>query len=395
MIIALFSECYTPIINGVVVSIRTLRSGLRAEGHRVYLFAPGKPRSDDDEDVFRLPVLPFPRHPYRFARPFPRLPFDFSDLNVDLIHCQHPFTVGRLGAELARHFDLPMVYTAHSLYDQMVRAAKSPLVRKMGQPYARGYIRRFSKRADHVIAPSNYVLHALQNSGVSCPVSVIPTGVSPPCVTDDGRGRIRKLLMMEPDDPLLLYVGRLGPEKRVDLLIESVEILNQANLPSPLNRFKLAIVGDGQYREKWQHLAERLGIRDRIYFAGMCPHEEIGDWYASGDLFLMPAPAETQGLVLVEAMGVGLPSIAVMEGGAGEAEIPDKTGILTAFDPAPFAKSIINLLKNRPLRENMALAAKLRAEDYRPERMVQGVLKVYEEVMDSHPFYSMDRSLRG
>src|SRR5579871_4018006 len=97
MRIAIFSECYRPVTNGVVTSVVTLRDTLRARGHTVYIFAPGVADPDDDADVFRLPELPFPRHSYHFARPFPRLNIDFSHLEVDIIHCQHPFTVGRLG----------------------------------------------------------------------------------------------------------------------------------------------------------------------------------------------------------------------------------------------------------------------------------------------------------
>src|SRR4051812_11751489 len=98
MRIAIFSECYTPVANGVVTSIQTLRETLRDWGHTVYVFAPGAPQSDDDADIFRLPELPFPHHPYHFARPFPRLKMDFPSLDIQVVHCQHPFTVGRLGA---------------------------------------------------------------------------------------------------------------------------------------------------------------------------------------------------------------------------------------------------------------------------------------------------------
>src|ERR1041385_169162 len=153
MRIALFSECYLPVTNGVVTSVVTLRETLRAWGHTVYVIAPGTPQPDDDVDVFRLPELPFPRHPYHFARPFPRLNVDFQRLEAQIIHCQHPFTVGSLGARIAQKYRLPMVYTAPSLYDTMMKSAKSPLVRTMGQQSMLGMIRRFCAKADTVIVP--------------------------------------------------------------------------------------------------------------------------------------------------------------------------------------------------------------------------------------------------
>ncbi len=111
MRIALFSECFTPVANGVVTSVATLRSTLIAQGHRVYLFAPGSPQPEDDADIYRLPELPFPRHPYHLARPFPRPHVDLSSLEADIVHC-HPFTVGRLGSEMARKNNLPRIATA-------------------------------------------------------------------------------------------------------------------------------------------------------------------------------------------------------------------------------------------------------------------------------------------
>ena len=177
MRIALFSECYTPVTNGVVTSIVTLRETLRALGHTVYVFAPGAPQPDDDLDVFRLPELPFPRHPYHFARPFPRLHVDFAALNVDIIHCQHPFTVGRLGADTATRFGLPLVYTAHSLYDNMATYSKSPLMRTMGQKAARGVVKRFCEKASYVITPSQSTLDFLRGEGVRGRFAVVPSGV--------------------------------------------------------------------------------------------------------------------------------------------------------------------------------------------------------------------------
>ena len=133
MRIALFSECYLPTANGVVTFLVTLRDGLRALGHTVFIFAPGSPEAEADPDVFRLPEFPFPEHPFRFARPFPHSPVNFAELDIDIVHCQHPFTIGRFGADLARKHHLPLVYTAHSLYDKMAGFARSRVAQSIGQ----------------------------------------------------------------------------------------------------------------------------------------------------------------------------------------------------------------------------------------------------------------------
>jgi 1,2-diacylglycerol 3-alpha-glucosyltransferase len=373
MRIALFSECYSPVTNGVVTSVVTLRETLQALGHTVYVFAPGTPQPDDDADVFRLPELPFPRHPYHFARPFPRLNFDF--------HCQHPFTVGRLGADIAKKYHLPMVYTAHSLYDTMATCSKSPIVRTMGPKAARGLIRRFCDRADYVIAPTRHTRDALKADGVRARYAVVPSGVIPPVVSEGARERLRGQYGIADETPLLLYVGRLGPEKRLDLLLRAIANLQTFGLPEPLNDFRLAIVGEGQCGEELEYLAGELRITDRVIFAGGHPHATIGDWYAAGDIFTMPSPAETQGLVLVEAMNVGLPCLAVDRGGTREVVEQGETGLRVPMDSGAFARALDFLLRNPQVCENLGQNGKIRALEYSPETMTRHILDIYERVL--------------
>lgn len=381
MRIAFFSECYQPVLNGVVTSITTLREALQACGHTVYVIAPGERQPDDDADVFRLPELPFPRHPYHFARPFPRLHMDFARLGVQIVHCHHPFTVGRLGADTARKYNLPMVYTAHTLYDQMAASSHFPLMRSMGPSAARGVIRRFCARADYVIAPTNHTRDALRLDGVHARFAVVPSGIVPPVMEPQARERVRAELGIGPRVPLILYVGRLGPEKRIDLLLDAVALLQQRGLPEETAAFHLALVGDGQCRsELMAQVAERK-LTGRVTFVGALPHAHVADWYAAGDLFALPSPAETQGLVLVEAMACGLPCVAVNFGGLRELIVQNETGLLVPFSQEAFANALGALLTDVGLRSRLGATGRQRAHAFSPEAMTQGVLNVYQRVL--------------
>ena len=380
MRIAVFTECYVPVTNGVVTSVVTLRDTLQAWGHRVFVFAPGTPQPGE-EDVFRLPALAFPRYPFQPARPFPRMPVDFASLNVDVIHCQHPFTVGRLGAETARKQGLPMVYTAHSLYDLMASNSKLRVVRAVGQPYARGVVRRFCARAQAVIVPTQHTRQSLIADGVNARFITVPTGVPPILPSPNGRARIRACLNMDAETPLLLYLGRVAPEKRLDLLLAVCVVLKSRNLPPPLNDFRLAIVGDGQIRADVEAQAEEMGLGERVVFTGRLPHEEIADWYAASDVFTLASPYETQGLALVEAMQAGLPCVAVNRGGPTEVVQNGRTGRLVPFEVEAFADAVEELLRNTPLRQTWGQAGQIAGKAYTPEAMARGVLEVYEEVL--------------
>jgi glycosyltransferase involved in cell wall biosynthesis len=382
MRVALFSECYTPVANGVVTSIQTLRETLRAQGHTVAIFAPGTPQLDDDPDVFRLPELPFPNHPYHFARPFPRLKVDFSALDIQLIHCQHPFTVGHLGADVARKYDLPMVYTAHSLYDMMAANMKSPLVRKVGQKAMRGVVRRFCARADCVITPSRHTRDALRRNGVRARFAVVPSGVLGPYIRMGAREKIRTQLGLAPTTSLVLCVGRLGPEKRVDLLLHATAILaHNRKLSAPTDDFRLALVGDGQCQAGLEALTAELGLQERVFFLGAQPHATIGDWYAAADIFALSSPAETQGLVLVEAMAAGLPCVTVDYGGPREVVVQGETGLRVPFDPHAFARALALLLCDSEARYRLGDNGRQRARAFSPEAMASGVLNVYASVL--------------
>lgn len=382
MRIAIFSECYTPVPNGVVTSIVNLRETLRSWGHTVYVFAPGSRQPEDDEHIFRLPELPFPRHPYHFARPFPRVKTNFPALKVDVIHCQHPFVVGNLGAELSEKHNIPMVYTAHSRYDMMVATAKSQMVRTMVPKAMQGIVRRFCGRADYVITPSKNTRDALREEGIRARYVVIPSGVRPPAPRPNARVDIRSQLGIPPEKPVLLYLGRLGPEKRVDLILESVAMMKHIGLPEPLRDFHVILAGDGQCRHDLEVQTAELGIQNRVTFTGMIPPAEVGNWYSASDIFVFPSALETQGMVLLEAMTMGLPCITVNEGGASEMVVEGETGFCIPQTCHAFAKSMNRLLIDPALRQKFGEAGRVRAERFTPEAMAERVLDVYNRAAD-------------
>jgi 1,2-diacylglycerol 3-alpha-glucosyltransferase len=283
-----------------------------------------------------------------------------------------------MGADLARKHGLPMVYTAHSLYDIMIACAKSPLVRKMGPQAVRGYIRRFCARAEYVIAPTRSTRDALRADGVRARFAVVPSGVQPPVIRPEAREETRARLGLAPETPLLLYVGRLGPEKRLDLLIEAADILRSAGLEGAAADFRVAIVGDGQCREELELLTAERGLQARVEFVGVQPHATIGDWYAAGDIFTLPSPAETQGMVLVEAMASGLPCVAVDRGGPRELVLQGETGIRVPPDANALARTLDFLLRNPEVCHRFGEKGRERAADFGPEAMAHSVLALYE-----------------
>ena len=381
MNVALFSECYLPITNGVVTSMCTLRQALEAQGHQVVIFAPGDALPDDGPAVYRLPALPFPRHPYHWARPFPRIPVNIGDLRLDVVHCQHPFTVGRLGAVFAARHALPMVYTAHTLYDTMAGQLRVPLARNLTEHAVRSLVRSFCQRAEIVVAPSQMTARQLRHNGVRSRMELVPSSVIPPTSTPGGRARMRSSLGIAEQDCVILTLGRLGVEKRVDIVLEAAALLlRRRDLRCTVH---LLVVGGGPCADDLRIQAEELGLGRHVHFAGTQPHELIGDWYAAADVFALASPIETQGLVVLEAMCCGLPVVLVDEGGAPEFVRDGVDGLRVALDARALAAGLARLLADADLRRRLAVEAKRRSDDFTPAVMAGRMLEVYRASIES------------
>ncbi len=381
MKVAIFSECYLPTTNGVVTSIVTLRRTLEQMGHTVYIFAPGNPEREDDPFVYRLPQLPFPSHPYRWARPYPRLSFDFDALGVDIIHCQHPFSVGTLGLELAEKYEIPVVYTCHALYDDLAHYSRSTTLRKVGPAILRTKMRKFCSRIEYVIAPSEYTRDQLYADRINSRIVVVPSGVKPLKATSGARERIRRVLGLKQGDRMILAAGRLSPEKRIDVLLRAYAVLKAILNPVEAASVKLVLVGDGPVKRDLMQMASDLGILDSVVFAGKKPNSQIGDWYAAADIFACSSPVETQGLVFVEAMNMGLPCISTNQGGPREIVVRNKTGLQVPLDAGAFAQALRTLVTDPALCSEMGHNGRIEAQKYTPEAMTKGVLKVYNAAM--------------
>ncbi len=118
-----------------------------------------------------------------------------------------------------------------------------------------------------------------------------------------------------------------------------------------------------------------------MLFLGAQPHATIGDWYAAADIFALSSPAETQGLVLVEAMAAGLPCVATDYGGPREVVQQGETGLRVSFDPHAFARALELLLCDPEMGRCLGENGRRRARAYSPEAMASGVLSVYESVL--------------
>jgi len=351
--IGLFTNNYLPFRGGVTTSVESLRRGLEALGHAVWVVAPASPRATPDRGVLRCPAVPAATYP-EFAMPIPlsrTLRRRIRALELDVFHAHHPFLLGPMARAMARQARRPFVFTYHTHYEKYAHYV--PLTRRLVEALAIRVSTGFAASADSVIAPSQAVRDTLRARGVTTPITIVPTGVDVERFRPGDRIAARAALGVPGDDPLLLYVGRLDREKSVDRIVAAF-----ARLHGTLPQARLALVGSGTESARLQTMAATGPGGDRIVFWSARAHSELPVYYQAADVFVFASQTETQGLVLAEAAACGLPVVCVAGAGCDEVVRDGETGVLTKNDPGAMADAAIALLLDRGRRATMGIRAR-------------------------------------
>ncbi len=306
MRVGFFTECYRPIVNGVVASVDALAQGLRARGHDVYCFTPSVPGYiEGDAAILRMPSLPLPlKTAYRLTLPLvSRRNLNAVVKRLSIIHAHSPFITGWMGVRYARRYGIPLVYTYHTQLEQY--AHYLPFDTGTTVRAATRLTRGYANQADAVVVPTQAMRERLQEVGVTSRIDVVASGIDLEFFGSGTRcAEVRASAGAGSADRLLLFVSRLAREKNVDLLLRALALCPDGSL-------RLAFAGDGPARGDLQRLAIELGLADRVKFLGPVDRTALPDLYASADAFVFPSASETQGLVLAEALAAGVPVIAV------------------------------------------------------------------------------------
>ena len=295
MRIAVFTECYHPIVNGVVVSVVTFSRELVKLGHQVDIYAPAFPGHRDTEpNVFRMPSISAPTHPrYPVALPWSSLALRhvIRSRRPDIIHAQHPMITGREARRWARHLGCPFVFTYHTLIREY--AHYIPLPRPLVRAMAVRLSRTFSNSADCVVVPTRATGEILRSYGVRTRIEAIPTGVDFDLMRATARRPTRARLGIPESVPVIAFSGRIAREKSVEVLIQAFALLSR-RFPEA----RLLLIGGGPWQEHCRDLAASLGIAERTVFTGYVPHEQVFDFLAESSVFAFASLTDPQGVVV-------------------------------------------------------------------------------------------------
>lgn len=391
MRIAIFTNNYLPNPYGVSGSIESFRREFERMGHTVYIFAPHWPGYVDNNPnacplenfnfgrVFRYPSLDI-KIKFRFPLPIPysqKMDKIIKNLDLDIVHCQHPNLLGSAGRKWAKKKNIPLVFTWHTLYDKYTNYI--PFIpKKMAAWWViRGAV-RFANKADQVIVPTKSVEKIIKNWGVTNKnIEAVSTGVEEKDFEGVDGEFVRKKYQIKENEIVLLSVSRLTEEKNVRFLFEVVADILKKN-----KKAKFLHIGGGYLQDGLVKFAKEKGLENRIIFAGEVKREEVKNYYAAADIFVYASKSETQGMIISEAMYAGLPVVAVRATGICDLVKDKKTGYLVSEDKKEFSEAVSGLIDDMEKRvvfsEN---AKKVAKENYTSKVCAEKMIGVYERAM--------------
>jgi glycosyltransferase involved in cell wall biosynthesis len=374
--VALFTNNYLPFCGGVTVSVETLRQGLEARGHEVWVFAPHFPGAEESSPrVVRYPSLPAATYPeFAVAVPWaPGIGRLVRRLDFDVFHAHHPFLLGPVARRLARRTRRPVVFTYHTRYEKYAHYV--PITPRLVRGAAVALSRRFAAGCDAVVAPSALIRDELRGRGVRTRIAVIPTGIDLGRFRPGARREARAALGLDAESAVVLYVGRLDREKSVDRVLAAF-----AHIAATVPAARLVLAGQGTEGGRLRAEVGASRLARRVHFLGVLPHDALPPVYQAADVFLFASETETQGLVLAEAAACGVPSVAVSAPGCDEVVRDGATGLLTKPEPLALAEGAIGLLLDEERRRHMGERARAVAvHEFDVRHQIDRTLALYAE----------------
>lgn len=367
--IALFSGNYNYVRDGANQALNRLADYLLRQGAAVRVYSPTvpEPAFAPTGDLVSVPSLPFPggRGEYRFPLALsPRVRRDLAAFSPNIVHVSSPDVVGHRAVSWARKRNLPVLASVHTRFETYLRYYNMA----WGEPAIEALLRRFYRRCDALVAPSESMAQILRDARMNYDISIWSRGVDREVFNLDRRSNEwRRSLGIADDEVAIGFLGRLVMEKGLDVFSDTVDELKRRGLAH-----KVLIIGEGPARG-W--------IEARIpeaVFAGFQQGADLGRAVASMDMLFNPSVTETFGNVTLEAMACGLPVVAA-EATGSQSLVDDRTSgrLIRPGAVHQFAEALREYVQQPALRAQHGAAGEARARDFSWDAINQAVADTY------------------
>jgi 1,2-diacylglycerol 3-alpha-glucosyltransferase len=377
MRIGMMVDSYKPYVSGITNYIDINKRHLELAGHDVFVFTFGDlDYKNSEPNVIYSRGVPLSDSGFYLSTRYSTSARKLLK-SMDIVHVHHPFLSGRLALRYCRPLQIPIVFTNHTRYDLYAQAYLPMVPEEMSQGLLQAYMPSFCEAVDLVIAPSAGMEKVLRQFNVEGHIAVVPNGVD---LKNFHKAKpfSRAELGYKTDDILLVYAGRLAPEKNLPFLLKSF-----LGIAETLPNVHLLLVGSGiqQFEEEIRDLVGELDLTRRVRFTGRVPYDQLPAYLAMCNIFVTASITEVHPLSVIEAMGTGLPVVGIHSVGVGDTVQEGTTGLLATHDLAAFTAKLTRLCLDLNLRTQMGAAAKKASSAYAIERTTNLMLNYYEKLI--------------
>lgn len=386
MKILIATDTYYPDVNGAAYFTYRLATTLAKRGHDVFVMCPSrsfKNTVSNDNGVTVYGIRSIHILVYKNFRISPLfvsgiIKAAVKEISPDIVHIQNHFLIGKEAVSAARKLGIPVVGTNHFMPENLVHYLHLPsIAERWAQKLAWRQCVRVFEQLDFVTTPTKTAVALLKNAGLNKDVMPLSCGIDLERFkpTNDGL-YLKRSLGIPINKPVLLYVGRLDKEKRIDLILRALpDILRVTSV-------HLVLAGTGKEKQKLEELTDKLGMQKAVTFAGFVPDKDLQNIYRIADLFVTAGIAELQSIVTMEAMASGLPVVAVNAMALPELVHDGENGYLFSDGNSQMlAEKVIAILSNQAMRARMSERSLEIIKDHDINTIIEKYEAIYNEII--------------
>ena len=356
--IGIFMDSYYPAIDGVVLVIDNLCKEL-SKFNDVVLVIPYTNTVEEDKDkpykIVRIKSVDVPFSEYRLGIPSLKHSKVYKSLlaeKFDVIHIHSPFTIGKLGTDLAKDLNIPSVCTMHTRFDFEIRkVVKSETINKL---VIKKIIKVFNK-CYAGIAINSKMIKVFNDYGYKKMPTIIYNGTDLKPLPDNSKylDIINEKYNLKKDDNILLFVGRITSVKNIFFILDSLKLLKEDGF-----KFKMFYVGSGSDEKKLASKILEYNMSDCVIMTGQIKNrEELSAMYKRADLFLFPSLFDASSLVQIEAAVNETPGLFIEDSVTADTVTNEVSGFTSELDEAKYKDRIKEILSDKKHLKEVSINA--------------------------------------
>jgi 1,2-diacylglycerol 3-alpha-glucosyltransferase len=383
MKILITTDTFSPMINGVVTSVKNLYKELKNNGHDVKILTLSNTGTETvDGDVYYVKSIPIGVYPdARIKFPlYNKLINEVIKWRPDVIHSQTEFSMMLVSRYIANKLKVPHIHTYHTMYENYLDYLLGGKI--INKNISAKITKKILNSLDGVIAATNKTKNTLLSYGVSKPIYVVPTGIElskfQQNLTLEDKQKIMLDLQISQDDRIIAYVGRIAEEKNISEILKLLPDVIKVH-----KNVKLLIVGGGPYLNNLKDEVKIQNLEENVIFTGMIISEEVYKYYKMAEIFVNASTSETQGLTYIEALSSGCPVVCKYDP-CIDGVIEQGNNGYSYKEKSEFTSYINEILSDTKLRERMSKKAVSKTNEYSSSVFANKVLDKYLSIIHAN-----------